>query len=337
MKLDKVLTRFAASSHDVVELRRLARALGSELPRERLDVLRNFRHDVAHLAQFETAPGDADSPSYASGYVAGMLDVVAEYETCVRQREDTWMVDSMMLHRDRQRVLMALRKGPSSPAELAVELGLEYPLIARLMNDLSASGLVRPHSFAGGESGPEAYRLTNQGRRMLMQLEPGLSSDMIQGIRTAIRLFQHLLTHETSSAAALDDVANEVLPEPHTAALAVDLWASEAMEAGLVAERSTASCSDGIPRAILAEGSEPTAGRMSVYSQSKHGITSAAMQPEPISWPSSYAGPSSREPHWDMWPAAVTGAIANDNDDLPMDMFRQNLGVDDDLENITGV
>ena len=86
MKVKKVLGRFTAAPEDERELRRVARALGSELPRNRLEALQDFR---ASLARVVVSEG-----SYASGYVAGMLDVTAEYQVYVRKSADEQVTET---------------------------------------------------------------------------------------------------------------------------------------------------------------------------------------------------------------------------------------------------
>jgi len=49
MNVRKIVARYSAAPEEPTELRRVARALGHELPRERLDVLGSFRSAMAHV------------------------------------------------------------------------------------------------------------------------------------------------------------------------------------------------------------------------------------------------------------------------------------------------
>jgi hypothetical protein len=88
MKIGKVISRLASDSSDPDELRRVARALGNELPRNRVERLREFRSQLACVAIGSQAEANIDEVSYATGYVAGLSDVSTEYEVAVNGVED---------------------------------------------------------------------------------------------------------------------------------------------------------------------------------------------------------------------------------------------------------
>lgn len=88
MKVSKIISRLASDPGDPVELRRVARALGNELPCNRVDRLREFRSQLACVPIGARAEADIDEVSYATGYVAGLSDVTAEYEVAVEGLED---------------------------------------------------------------------------------------------------------------------------------------------------------------------------------------------------------------------------------------------------------
>jgi DNA-binding MarR family transcriptional regulator len=263
MNLTKVLTRFSAASRDRAELRRLARALGSELPREQLEVLRRFR---AELARVSASEGDAniDDSSWAAGYVASMLDVTAEYETSVRQSEDAQALEDMVKREGWSEVLVRLRDSARLPSELADELGEDRSTITRTLQKLRAAGLVRIQAGRTPDGRKKPHSLTAEGRRLAAKLEPGLAPDVARGIRVAVALFRHLIASSSSATSALDRVASEELGDRRHASEAVHLWARESENAGLISRvhadspvpqvEADVRVSDGVPRPVLANG-----------------------------------------------------------------------------------
>lgn len=95
MKVSKVVTRFSTAPSDQNELRRVARSLGGELPRQQVETLREFRAAMARTPIGSTTDVSVDQTSYAVGYVDGMLDVTAEYESVIAeaQRNDELSAD----------------------------------------------------------------------------------------------------------------------------------------------------------------------------------------------------------------------------------------------------
>lgn len=236
MNLQKILTRFTHAPEDRGELRRVARALGNELPRQRLKILRSFRAQMARVSM--------RGKSYAAGYVSGMLDVTAEYESTVQQGEEDGALRRVALREGWRDILMALETGPRLPSELARRLGRDRSTITRILRQLRAAGLVRASSDAlDGRARP--HRLTAQGRRMLTGSNTAISNDVERGIAIAVHLFQYLLDHDTTPASALDTIAEEVLGNNDAARAAVSKWAAESQKAGMVAaERDLASGSE---------------------------------------------------------------------------------------------
>ncbi|MCG8419242.1 MAG: MarR family transcriptional regulator [Proteobacteria bacterium] len=236
MNLKKVLTRFALSPDDHGELRRVARALGNELPRHRLDVLRSFRSELARMC--------VSGASYAAGYVAGMLDVTAEYESTVRKGEEDNALRRVALREGWREVLVELRSGPRLPSELSSRLGRDRSTITRTLRRLRASGLVQATSdSADGRTRP--HRLTAEGRRVVASLSSAIPGDVERGISIAVHLLQYLLEHGQSPASALDTIAEAVLGDADAASAAVSKWASESERAGIVStERDLATGSE---------------------------------------------------------------------------------------------
>jgi DNA-binding MarR family transcriptional regulator len=228
MKLQKTLARLATASDDPTELRRVARALASELPRERVEVLRGVRAGLARSPLPEK--------SFAAGYVAGMLDVATEYEGQVRAEADHDARHELASGTGAHAVLATLAAHAARPGEIAAALGCEPAEIAQTLDELSTAGLVQPFAVQAEERHMRPYRLTLDGRRVLEAQAPGLAAQIEIGIRIAVGMFDYLCRHEASPASALQEIAEEILHDPDAAALAVRAWAEEARDSGLVTE-----------------------------------------------------------------------------------------------------
>lgn len=229
MKVNKVLTRFASAPEDDQELRRVARALGSELPRNQLEVVRNFRSLLARIALPEG--------SFAAGYVASMLDVAAEYEVHIRQVEDTQELERLALSEGWREVLLQLYEGSKLPSEIAASLGKDRPTITRTLKRLRGAGLVQAFANDTIDGRMRPHRLTAQGRRLLEGLEANnrvLTAELEQGIQVTVELFRHLVSHATTPERALDEVATAVLGDKTAAAAVVGAWVRASKNAGLI-------------------------------------------------------------------------------------------------------
>lgn len=228
MKLQKTLARLATASDDPTELRRVARALASELPRERIEVLRGVRAGLARTPLPEK--------SFAAGYVAGMLDVATEYEGQVRAEADHAAQHELASENSTRTVLAMLAVHAARPGELAAALHCKTAEIAQTLDELATAGLVQPFAVQAEERHMRPYRLTLEGRRVLEAQAPGLAAQVEIGIRIAVGMFDYLCRHEASPASALQEIAEEVLHDPEAAVLAVRVWAEEAKDSGLVTE-----------------------------------------------------------------------------------------------------
>jgi DNA-binding MarR family transcriptional regulator len=261
MNLNKVITRFSAAPSDRDELRRLARALGSELPREQLEVLRRFR---AELARVSGGGAGMDGDLFAAGYVSSMLDVTAEYETSVQQSEDAQALEAMVDREGWGEVLQHLNAGSKLPSELADELGEDRSTVTRKLQKLRAAGLARVQAGRTVDGRKKPHRLTAEGRRLTAKLQAGLSPDVVRGIRVAVALFRHLIASNSSITSTLDKVAGEALGQRGHAPEAVRVWASEAENAGLISKvpgaesapeaEADVRVSNGVPQPVLANG-----------------------------------------------------------------------------------
>lgn len=236
MKAKKVLTRFAAAPEDEQERKRVARALGDELHRQRLDVLREFR---AGLSRVHLREG-----SFSAGYVNGLLDVVAEYEVFVKQLAEEEELARTALREDWRAVLAELANGPKLPSELAHRLGKDRPSITRILKRLRSGGLVHAYASDSLDGRRRPHRLTVQGRRLLESLEH-VSADVERGISIAVGLFRHLVSHASSPASSLGAIANQIVDNPDEAARAVNIWVDQLKRAGLIAEIDPRDTPDG--------------------------------------------------------------------------------------------
>lgn len=229
MKVDKVLSRFASAPEDEGELRRLARALGDELSRQRLRVMQRFRAGLVRVRL-------PDPRSFAAGYVAALLDTVAEYEVSVRQASDEKELQRLAVREEWHQLLFALREGPKLPSELALRLGKDRPSVTRVLKRLRTAGLVQAFADESLDGRMRPHRLTVDGRRLLAKMRAQIPDEVERGITVAVSLFRHLATNASSSALDLDTLAEAILDDPEAATAAVTTWAQRAREAGLLTE-----------------------------------------------------------------------------------------------------
>lgn len=229
MKVKKVLHRLGKAPEDEAELKRVARALGSELPQQRMEVLRSFR---AELARFNLPDG-----GYAAGYVTSMLDVTAEFEASLREADDEREVTRRALREDWRSVLFALRESAMLPKDLASRLGKDRPTITRILKRMRTAGLVQSFAHDSLDGRMRPHRLTLQGKNLVSQIateSTDLPSDLARGITLAVRFFQQLGAQASSTGRELNAIANEVLQDIPKATNAVQVWAEETRRVGLV-------------------------------------------------------------------------------------------------------
>jgi DNA-binding MarR family transcriptional regulator len=233
MNIDKVITRFATMPHDPVELRRVARALGSELRREELDTLERFRAELAQTPLSCDGADSTDSSSYAAGYVASMLDITSEYETHLRHSVDKRELEDLVVREGWRELLLLLCEGPKLPSELADTLGQERSTVTRTLKKLRVAGLVRVHPGTTTDGRKRPHRLTLEGERIVARLNAGLPDDVARGIRVAVGMFRHLLAYPSDSPAVFDEVAGQLLGDPDMAPEAVAAWRQECARVNL--------------------------------------------------------------------------------------------------------
>ncbi|WP_428261269.1 hypothetical protein [Haliangium sp.] len=228
MKVHKTLSRLAAQPDDPAELRRVARALGDELSRRRLEVLRDFR---AGLARAESG-----RETFAAGYVAGLLDIAAEVTTHIQADDDASARRELVGRAEVRAMMLELRVQAEAPATLASRLGLEPVDVVGILDELELAGLVQPYAATHEDKHMRPYRLTRDGQRTLDEALASVSPEVEAGIRIAIGMFRYMCQHQASPASALREIAEEELHDPAAAAMAVHVWAEESQDAGLITE-----------------------------------------------------------------------------------------------------
>ncbi|MEM9488241.1 MAG: MarR family winged helix-turn-helix transcriptional regulator [Myxococcota bacterium] len=171
--------------------------------------------------------------NYSSGYVAGMLDVTAGYESTISQNQGD---DSLQRITEREgwpEILTELGGGPRLPSQLAERVGKDRSSITRILRRMRACGLVEVTSdMNDGRARP--HRLTAEGQRALANVKPVFSREVELGITVAVRMFERLLDHGPSDGSSLRAIADAVLGDLAAADTVVECWAREAGEAALV-------------------------------------------------------------------------------------------------------
>lgn len=248
MNLRKIIKRLWSAPEDPQELQRVARALGQELPRARLSHLRDFRAEIGRLwTRTQQAPGGG----YASGYLACMTDVTAEYEVALRQHEDEQEYRSAALREGWRDVLALLRDGPMLPSAIADRLGVDRSSVTRALSRMRTAGVVEvaPGDPLDGRTRP--HRITWAGQRLLDGWQQTLSQDVQLGIRVAVSLITQVMRHPISGADELEAAALAELGDREIAARAVEVWTDVFTEHGLLHD-IRAQASDALESAGMA-------------------------------------------------------------------------------------
>lgn len=263
MKVKKVLKRLSSAPDRKVELNRVARALANGLSRQRLITLREFRAGLAKIH----IPENSENRLYATGYVASLLDVTAEYEVFLQGLEDSQEVTRTALREDWRALLVELNSGAKLPSDLAARLGKDRPTVTRILKRMRTSGLVESFAHDSLDGRMRPHRLTIRGRNLLEQLsaegenltpqQPArLSRDIAQGIALAVRFFQQIGEHPDTTPEQLDAIANQMLPEKRRSSEAVRFFAAETERVGLRA-RSSDSAEPSAPATPGGHGGVP--------------------------------------------------------------------------------
>jgi DNA-binding MarR family transcriptional regulator len=162
MKVEKVLSRLGQAPEAVEELRAAGQALGDELPRRRLDVLRAFRAGLARLP--------APVPSFAQGYLLALADVAAAYDAAVEEAHTEAEIAAALSSLAAE-ILVGLNRHPALPKELASALHKDRAAVSRTLTKLHRAHLVQDYAIAGGGDGRvRPQRLTLLGQRVARYL-----------------------------------------------------------------------------------------------------------------------------------------------------------------------
>jgi DNA-binding MarR family transcriptional regulator len=232
MNLSKIIKRLWAAPQDPRELRRVARALGQELPRARLSQLRDFRAEIGRLWSGTPTPGREHE--YASGYVACMVDVTAEYEVTLRQHEDEHEYQNAAQHEGWRDMLLLLRNGPMLPSAIAEQLGVDRSTVTRSLSRMRAAGVVEVANGDSLDGRTRPHRMTLAGQRLLGRLQQSMPQDVRRGIRLAVSLISHVMKHSTSAANELENLALAELGDAQNATQAIEAWTEASTEHGLL-------------------------------------------------------------------------------------------------------
>lgn len=227
MKVGATLRR--VRSGEAGALRQAARDLGHELPRKRIETLREFRAGLASVP--ETAN------DWAKGYKAALADLATAYEAAVEPELDLEEAERVVRARKGfARILSSVGAGVSRPSELARAAAMDAGQVSRALGELRAANLVEDAPAADARSRP--VRLTLLGERLLRRLEPQAPPREAEAILTAaITLFAHLATERRIRRAYLENIAAERLgPSGISPQQLVALLARLATERALVSE-----------------------------------------------------------------------------------------------------
>jgi hypothetical protein len=155
MNVDKVLDRLRDKC-DLAELRRTARAVGGELPRNRIDVLNRFRARSCAI-QIDDL--------FQRGYLEGLLAVTRAYVSVIQAKQD----EAELLRTAKQKpgngvtffqILEQLKDSCSTVNELAGHFKLDPDEMHQHLDSLSVFWLVQNYNTS-------RYGITLHGERLL--------------------------------------------------------------------------------------------------------------------------------------------------------------------------
>jgi DNA-binding MarR family transcriptional regulator len=206
MRLDKVARKLSGGQLDEGGLRMLARDVGYELPRCRLDTLKRFRELLARLPQ-------GTSQGWGEGYRSALLDVVASYEGAVGAAREQQQV-ALLLRQKRgwQQALEALRDGPLTQAELAQALdNMDKGQMSRMLRKMRDAGLVEVFPSTD-EDKSHPHHLTPRGRTLLEQQGSSELSERDEALlRFAVTFIGLSVMEERALTSELDALCRRVV------------------------------------------------------------------------------------------------------------------------------
>jgi DNA-binding PadR family transcriptional regulator len=206
MNLGRVLVRIKQARMDGEELRRLSRDVGRELPRGRLEILRELRSGLASSNSEVLDP-------FARGYRAALDDLLAASEAAITPAQEARVAaDVVKLRPQLQQVLCTFLKGSQRLTDVARELnGSDKSLVSRWLYELRNLGLLELYAQDAASAREKPYRLTERGRQVLERRKQGLSEESSALLRLATELFS-LLAHEGRVLrSTFQELAEEVL------------------------------------------------------------------------------------------------------------------------------
>lgn len=156
-KVRKILLT-ARNAEDQMEiLARIARDVGHELPKKRLEVLMNFRAMVATLLDSFNDVGRS--------YLRALLEVVSAYECAI---EDTQYIDRAVALAQTEgwsSVLRHLRHKPMRASQIIREFCLTHEKAPKMFSDMISAGFV-----CSSQAADSLYSLTMLGEKVAVRL-----------------------------------------------------------------------------------------------------------------------------------------------------------------------
>lgn len=158
MKVEKILVAIRMANGDHEAWARIARDLGHELPRNRLDVLREFRVKTSRLL---SGLGEKEQCSLRT-----MVDLVAAYEVAIEAKAQAERMVVMVRGGELDPVLRQLARGPMRHSEIVSLLKLAQERAVEIFIRALALELV----YSSGDLDDPLYRTTSMGEEVAHHL-----------------------------------------------------------------------------------------------------------------------------------------------------------------------
>lgn len=203
MKLDRFVRHLAAGTQDGKKLRAIGEMVGNELPRNRLETLRQVRAELAKRS--------SPQESFAAGYVTAIADVVAAYEAAVAHKQDVRQGSELLLTSGAREVLSALAAGIKLPSAISDHTGRSAESVSRTLNQLRAAGLaLQIEPLPAGDKRSRPHSLTDFGAQLAAQLPRVLAPEALNGVTFAVRAMAHLARRVECRLTSLEELAATV-------------------------------------------------------------------------------------------------------------------------------
>jgi DNA-binding MarR family transcriptional regulator len=228
MKVERTVARLVEANTDSPVLRHVGRDVAHELPRNRLDLLSDFRARVAAL------PAEGVD-RFALGYRHALLDLVAGYEAAVEPEVEAEHAARVAGRLGLRRVLLALAEGPARPSELADRLGIDKSAVSRALKELRAADLAEMPGAEGDDGRSRVHRLTLKGEAVARRLQPELPPELRAVVRLSLSFFVRLVAEGRVSRQFLDTNVDQLIgPTGLDGARVGELLLAECRQWGLV-------------------------------------------------------------------------------------------------------